>query len=150
MNFDSLRRYKTFVLLFPSDATAPSWPWPPPWGSAITLRHTPSRTALGVGTARRRELTNNTQHSKETDSHTLVGFEPTCPVRERPQTHACAATGIRPFVFHRVPEYLSHTARMELSGVQKSWGSDCHSFLVINSILLQCKQLHSQCKSEIV
>jgi len=40
-------------------------------------------------------LPDNTQHSQETDIHAPVGFEPTIPASERPQTHALdrAATG---------------------------------------------------------
>ena len=42
-----------------------------------------------------RQLTDNTQHSQQTDIHALVGFEPTTPAGERPKTHALdgAATG---------------------------------------------------------
>jgi len=42
-----------------------------------------------------RPLPHNTQHSQETDTHVPVGFEPTIPASERPQTYALdrAATG---------------------------------------------------------
>jgi hypothetical protein len=42
-----------------------------------------------------RHLPDNTQHSKQTNIHAEVGFEPTIPAGERPQTHTLdrAATG---------------------------------------------------------
>jgi hypothetical protein len=45
------------------------------------------------------EISNNTQHSQETDTHAPAGFEPAIPASERPQTHALdsAATGIGEF-----------------------------------------------------
>jgi hypothetical protein len=43
-----------------------------------------------------RSLPDNTQHVQEADIHAPVGFEPTIPASERPQTRALdgAATGI--------------------------------------------------------
>ena len=43
-----------------------------------------------------RPLSDKTQHSQEIDFQAPVGFEPTIPVSEQPQTHAldCSAAGI--------------------------------------------------------
>jgi hypothetical protein len=62
------------------------------------LRHTTvGRTPLDEGPARRRDLylTTHNTHKRQT-SMPPVGFKPTIPVSERPQTHALdrAATGI--------------------------------------------------------
>jgi hypothetical protein len=68
-------------------------------GFTITLfRHTTfGRTPLDEGPARRRDLyvTTHNTHKRQT-SMPSVGFEPTIPVSERPQTHALdhKATGI--------------------------------------------------------
>jgi hypothetical protein len=63
-----------------------------------TERHTTvGRTPLDEGSARRTDLylTTHNTHNKQT-SMPPVGFEPTIPVSERPQTHALdrAATAI--------------------------------------------------------
>ena len=84
---------------FPHGATAPNNPGPPQcWGLTITLRHTTlGRTPLDGWSARRRDLhlTIHNTHKRQTFMHT-VGFEPTIPVSERPQTHALdrTATGL--------------------------------------------------------
>jgi hypothetical protein len=65
-----------------------------------SLRHTTlGRTPLDEWSARRRDLYLSTHETQKRQISMLSsGFEPTTPVRERPQTHAldCAATGIRP------------------------------------------------------
>jgi len=67
-------------------------------GFKITYRHNAlGRTSVDEGPARRRDLyLHNTQHSQETNIHTLAGFEPAIPESERPQAYALgrAATGI--------------------------------------------------------
>jgi hypothetical protein len=68
------------------------------WCFTITLfRHTTlGRTPLDEWSARRRDLYLTT-HNRQT-SMPLVGFKPTIPASEQPQTHALdrAATGIGP------------------------------------------------------
>jgi len=59
-------------------------------GFAIILRHyTRGRTPLDQRSARRRDLylTTHNTHNRQT-SMSLVGFEPTIPGSERPQTQA--------------------------------------------------------------
>jgi hypothetical protein len=79
------------IFVFPHGATAPSGTGPPHHqGFTITLRHTTlGRTPLDEGPARRRDLylTTHNSHKRQT-SKPPVGFEPTIPVSERPQTHA--------------------------------------------------------------
>ena len=63
----------------------------------ITLRHTTlGKTPLDERSARRRDLylTTHTTHKRQKSIH-QVGFEPTVPVSERPQTNALdgATTG---------------------------------------------------------
>ena len=63
--------------------------------------YTITRTPLDEGTYRRQDLyqTTHNNHNRKT-SMSMMGFEPTIPTSERPQTHAlnCAATGIVRFV----------------------------------------------------
>jgi len=60
------------------DKTAPSGPGPPHyWGFKITLRCTTlGRTPLDDWSAWHTELPDNTQHSRQTDSHASAEFEP--------------------------------------------------------------------------
>jgi hypothetical protein len=63
-------------------------------GFTIAFRHT-----IEVGllwTSDHPDAPDNTQQSEQTNIHAPVGFEPTIPVSERPQTHALdgAVTGI--------------------------------------------------------
>jgi len=81
--------------------TAPSGPGSPHYrGFMIILRHiTISRTPLDEWSACRRDLDVTTHNSqKRQTSVPLVGFEPTIPASEYPQTHALdrVATGIGP------------------------------------------------------
>ena len=65
-------------------------------GFTITLRHTTvGRTPLDEWSARRRDLTTQSTHNRQT-SMPEAGFEPTIPARQRPQTYASdrAATGV--------------------------------------------------------
>jgi hypothetical protein len=84
---------------FYNGTTAPSGPGRPHYrGFTITLRHsTVGRTPLDEWSARCRDLylTTHNTHKRHT-SMSPVGFEPTIPISERPQTHALdrAATGI--------------------------------------------------------
>jgi hypothetical protein len=84
----------------PNDLTAPWGPRPPHCSRLHdhTSRHTTlGRTPLDKGPARRRDryLTSHNTHKSPT-APPSVGFEPTIPVSERPQTYAldCAATWI--------------------------------------------------------
>jgi len=139
----------TSVLLLPRDTTVPSGPWPPPWGSAITLRHTtPGRTVLDEGSARRRELYLTTHKTHKKKSHSLAGFEPAVPARRgrRPTSWTARPLGSA-VVFHTDPEYSSPTARVGVI-----WGPEklrvwFGSVLVTNSIQLQRQQLFSHCTS---
>jgi hypothetical protein len=85
----------------PPGSTAPSGPGPPHCrGFTITPRHTTlSRTPLDEWPARRRDLylTTHNKHKRQT-SMPPMGFEPTIPASERPQTYFLdrAATGIGP------------------------------------------------------
>jgi hypothetical protein len=85
----------------PSSAPGPSHYW----AFTITFRHnTLGRTPLYEWSARRRDLyvTTHNTHKRQT-SMPPMGFEPTIPARERPQTNAlhCAATGIGKFCVYR-------------------------------------------------
>jgi len=69
----------------------PSGPGPPHFrGFMIALRYTTlGRTPLDEGSARRRDLYLTTHYTRKRQiSMTSVGFEPTVPTSERPQTHA--------------------------------------------------------------
>jgi hypothetical protein len=93
-NYEALREW--FVS---SGATAPSGPGAPHyWGFMITFRHTPlNRTPLDEWSARRkRSVSDNTQHSQETDIHAPAGIRTRNPSKRRPQYNALdgAATGI--------------------------------------------------------
>ena len=66
---------------------------------SYTRRTTVGRTSLGEGPARHRDLYLTTHTTLTTDKRPCapVGFEPTIPAGERPQTYALdrAATGTR-------------------------------------------------------
>ena len=66
------------------------------------LRTTFGRTPLDEGSARRRDLclTKHSTHKRQT-SMPSVGFKPTIPASERPQTYASerAATGIGKYIY---------------------------------------------------
>jgi hypothetical protein len=92
----------TFLLLihnFLHGAAAPCRPGHPDYRSfTITLRYT-HRTRYDssgrVISPTQRPLPDNTQHSQDTDTMSLAGFESAIRASERPQTHALdrAATG---------------------------------------------------------
>jgi hypothetical protein len=85
--------YKTILV---SVALRPdSRSWPSLTGLRDHRHNTLGRIPLYEWSARRRDLYLTTQHSQQT-SMPPVGFEPTFPASERPQTHALdrAATGI--------------------------------------------------------
>jgi hypothetical protein len=91
---------RSWYSIFFNDSTAPWGPRPPhfPRLHDHTFRHTTfGRTPLDEGPARHRDLylTTHNTHKGQT-SMTPVGFEPTIPASERPQTHALdrTATGI--------------------------------------------------------
>jgi hypothetical protein len=91
--------YEMTTFFFFHGETAPSGPGPPHYqGFMITLRHTTlSRTPLDEWSAQRRDLyltTHNTD--KRQTSLPPVGFEPTIPANEWPQTYFLnhVATGI--------------------------------------------------------
>jgi hypothetical protein len=83
----------------PHGSTAPNGPGPPHYrGFTITLRHTTlGRTPLDERSARRKDLylTTHNTHNRQA-SMPPVGFGPTIPAIELPQTHDLdrAATGI--------------------------------------------------------
>jgi hypothetical protein len=87
------------------DTTAPSRPGSPHCqGFTITLRHTTlARTPLDEWSAQRRDLyvTTNHTHNRQTSMPPL-GFEPTIPASEGPQTHTWdrAATGVGKFTLY--------------------------------------------------
>ena len=64
-------------------------------GPHTTAHHTRYDSSGRVISLYQRHLPDNTQHSKQTDIHTPVGFETTISAAERPQTYALdrAATG---------------------------------------------------------
>jgi hypothetical protein len=86
-------------IFFFNGSTAPWGPRPPQFLRLHdnTLDTTLGRTPLDEGPARHRDLylTTHNTHKRQT-SMPLVGFEPTIPVSEQPQTHALdsTATGI--------------------------------------------------------
>jgi hypothetical protein len=89
-----------FIFPFPYGSTALYEPGPPRFvevSRSHTFRHTTVGRTLDEGPARRRDLylTTHNTHNRQT-SMPSVGFEPTVPVSERPQTHALGrtATGI--------------------------------------------------------
>ena len=94
---ETKRRYKRIIFL--TWRNSPSGPRPPHYrGFVIILRHTTvSRNTLDECSARRRNLclTTHNTHKRQT-SMPPVGFEPSIPAYERPQTHATdrAATRI--------------------------------------------------------
>jgi len=95
-----VRILESLLRCFFYGATAPGGPECPHYrGFEITLRHTTvGRARMDGSSARRRDLylTANNNHNRRDTSMFPVGFEPTIPASERPQTHALdrAATGI--------------------------------------------------------
>jgi len=76
---------------------SPKWAGPPHYqGFMITLRHTTrSRTPLDERSANiDLYLTTHNTHKRQI-SMSPVGFEPTIPVSQRPQTHALGLTDTR-------------------------------------------------------
>jgi hypothetical protein len=91
---NSNNNHNIFVCLFVC-----VWRDSPQWARASSFtrfldhkqrRTTVDRTPLHEWSARRRDLSlpDNTQHSQQTKSMSPVGFEPTTPTGERPQTYA--------------------------------------------------------------
>jgi hypothetical protein len=80
--------------VFSDGTTAPSGPRAP-YFRGFTIIRTRWDSSVWVIGPSQRPLRDNTQHSQETDMSPL-GFEPTIPGSERPQTHALdrAATAI--------------------------------------------------------
>ena len=103
-----------------------SWPWPPPLRVfLITLRHTTlSRTPLDEWSARRRDLylTTHNTHNRQI-SMSPVGFEPTIPAGERPQTHALesAATGTGMFLLYLllIPRFIASSFLLSVPSISK-------------------------------
>jgi hypothetical protein len=71
-------------LIFFSWPDSPSGPRPPLWGSSITLSEWTRWDSSGrvIGTSQG-TLSDNTQHSQETDCHTPAVFKPAIPANER-------------------------------------------------------------------
>ena len=105
----SYKRYCVFVFWFDS----------PPVGQGLlihevsrshtTTHHSWYDSSGRVISSSQRPLPDNTQHSQKTNIHSLVGFEPTTPAGERPQTYALDSEGTGAGI---IKDLVSHPFRI--------------------------------------